>query len=78
MGEYGSQKDSALQLLGDVCLQPARSGGSAERAARAAASELGVKPEVEVCVHSILPRLIQAFSPAHRPFLCWQGTAEGG
>ena len=53
MSEYGSQKDSALQLLGDVCLQPARSEGGAERAARAAAPELGVKPEVEVRLTSL-------------------------
>lgn len=48
MSEYRTQKDSALQLLGDVCLKPTLSEGSAERAAGAAAPELGVKPEVEV------------------------------
>ena len=77
MSEYRTQKDSALQLLGDVCLKPTLSEGSAERAARAAAPELGVKPEVEVHVHFTLPRPIQAFLPARSPLLCWQGLAEG-
>lgn len=70
MSEYGSQKDSALQLLGDVCLQPVRSEGSAECAARAAAPELGVKPELEVHLASLLLQLFHAVPPAHRPFLC--------
>ena len=61
MSEHGSQKDSALQLLGDVCLQPARSKGSAEHAARAAAPELGWKPELEVPVPFTLLWLIHAF-----------------
>ena len=77
MSEYGSQKDSALQLLGDVCLQPARSEGSAECAARAAAPELGVKPELEVHLASILLRPFHAFLPARRPSPSRQAVTGG-
>ncbi|CAK0746071.1 hypothetical protein CVIRNUC_001665 [Coccomyxa viridis] len=67
MSEYRTQKDSALQLLGDVCLKPTLSEGSAERAAGAAAPELGVKPEVEAGPQSTFPETGQGGAGRAQP-----------
>lgn len=70
MGECSAGKDSALQLLGEVCLQPVRSGDSAAGGAQAEhASEAGVKAEPEVCCLTRNTYIMQQ-KPTEAPTRC--------
>ena len=49
MGKCSGEKDSALQLLGEVCLQPAASSGNSTPCGRRASADgANVKTETQV------------------------------
>lgn len=55
MGKSAAEKDSALQLLGEVCLQPLRSRDSTPSAGQPHAPETDVQVEQEVRAYTAYP-----------------------